>query len=114
MNNDFIFCKMPEVTGKTAPLFLYGEDGASILADRVYFSSVSYDRRRSSDFFLLLIRHAGTAGNIKMEKCFSVPLPPFQNRGPGKPRLGTFQDQHFKKVSIFMMGTAPFFIMISF
>lgn len=28
---------MPEVTRKTAPLFLYGEDGASILADRVYF-----------------------------------------------------------------------------
>ena len=113
MNNDFIFCKMPEVTGKTAPLFLYGEDGASILADRVYFSSVSYDRRRSSDFFHLLIRHTGTAGNIKMEKCFSVSFPPFQNRRPGKPRLGAFQNQHLKKVSIIMMGTAPFFIMIS-
>lgn len=57
---------------------MYGQDGASILADRVNFSPVSYDRRRSSDFFHLLVRHAGAAGNIKVEKCFSVPLPPFQ------------------------------------
>lgn len=73
MNNDFIFCKMPEVTGKTAPLFLYGEDGASILADRVNFSPVSYDRRRSSDFFHLLVRHAGAVGNIEVENVFLYP-----------------------------------------
>lgn len=108
-----IFNEAPYVVREAAEFFLNAQKRPGILPGTVNFQPIADDPGILQQCVQLAVGVAGDLFGVKVVEQGPVALPLAQDRDPGQPGLGAFEQEHFEQVLVIAGGNPPLSVVIA-